>query len=298
MGFQGSHLAEYLLDKGHQVTILNTWSEEAEKNCASFKDKVNLIFGSTTDKEIVEKTVRGQEMVFHLAARINVDESIKNPLDHISVNVIGTYNVLEAVKNNDAKLIHTSSCEVYGGKDTPIVETDELKPQSPYSASKVAADRLAYAYYKTYGIKLVIVRPFNVFGERQKEKAGGAVIPIFISKAMKGEPLVVFGDGKQSRDYMYISDLIRGYGLVLEHLTELDGEVINFGTGQKTSIKSIAEYIAGKFGVEVKYGFPRPGEVKQFICNYDKAKRLLGWEPQVTIWEGIDKLIEWRKALK
>jgi len=295
LGFQASHLAEYLLDKGHQITVLNTYSEKVEKDSALLKDKVKIVFGSITDREIVDKTSRDQDVIFHFAARINVDESIKQPLDHISVNVLGTYNVLEAVKTYGSKLILASSCEAYGGKDVPIIETDELRPQSPYAASKAAADRLAYAYHKTYGVKVVIVRPFNIFGERQKEKMGGAVIPIFISKAMGGESLTIFGTGEQTRDYTYISDLVRAYVSILENFEKLNGEVINFGTGKETSIKSIAEYIAKKFGVEVKHETPRPGEVKQFICNYDKAKKLLDWEPQVSIWEGIDKVIEWRR---
>lgn len=296
-GFQGSHLVDYLRQQGHVLTVLNTWSEEAETNTKHWRDKVNIVWGSVTDKEIVDKTVRGQEVVFHLAGRINVDESIKNPLAHITANILGTYNVLEAVKDNNNRLIHVSSCEAYGGANEPISETAELKPQSPYAATKAAADRLGYSYYKTYGIRITIIRPFNVFGQRQKAKAGGAVIPIFVSRALAGQPLLVFGSGEQTRDYTYISDLIRGYGLVLEH-PETNGEVINFGTGREVSIKSIAEYIAKKLGVQVKQEAARPGEVSKFICDYGKAKKLLGWEPAVSIWQGIDKYIEWRKGIK
>jgi len=296
-GFQGRYLAEYLLAEGHEVAVLNTWSEKTEKNSLGLKDKVKFIWGDVAENEIVEKSVSGQDLVFHLAGRINIDESIKYPLKHITANIIGTYNVLEAVKKNNNRLIYTSSCEAYGGSDELINEKHELKPQSPYSATKAAADRLCYAYYKTYGIKAVIVRPFNVFGERQKETAGGAVIPIFVAKALRGEPLIIFGTGEQKRDYMHISDLINAYGLILKH-PEISGEVINFGTGIATSIKCIAEYIAGKLGVVINYGDSRPGEVKGIICDYAKAKKLLNWEPKTTIWEGIDKYIAWRKNLK
>lgn len=293
-GFQGSHLAEDLLTKGHEVTILNTWSEETEKNSASFKNRANFIWGSVTDREIVDKSVREKEVVFHLAGRINVDESIKYPLEHITANIIGTYNILEAIRRNSNRLIYVSSCESYGGSDQPINETRELKPQSPYAATKVAGDRLCYAYHRTYGIDVVIMRPFNVFGERQKEGDGGAVIPIFVAKALRGEPLTVFGTGEQKRDYMYISDLINAYGLVLER-PEINGMAMNFGTGKETSIKSIAEYIAKKLGVGINYKASRPGEVAGFICDYSKAKKILGWEPKVSAWEGIDRYIEWRR---
>ncbi len=294
LGFQGSHLTEHLLDKGYQITILNTWSEKSEKDSQVFEDKVKIVWGSVTDKEIVEKTVRGQDVVFHLAARVNVDESIQYPLEFIKANIEGTYNILEAVKENNNRLIYISTCEVYGEPtDGPIKESNELRPHSPYAASKAAADRLCFAYYVTYGVKVTIVRPFNIYGERQKEKGFGAVIPIFVKKALNREPLIVFGSGEQTRDYLNIDDIIRAYDFVLNH-PELAGETINFGTGKETSIKDIAEHIAKKLNVEVRYEAPRPGEVKGFICDFSKAKKL-GWEPKVDIWPGIDRYIEWRK---
>lgn len=298
LGFQGSHLVERLLSLGHQITVLNTLSEESEKNGASFKDRVRLVLGSVTDKELVDKTVRDHELVFHLAARINVDESIRNPFDHISVNIVGTYNILEAVRKYNVRLIYISSCESYGGRDYPIIETEELRPQSPYAASKASADRLVYSYSVTYKIKSVIVRPFNIFGPRQKEGAGGAVIPIFIDKAMRGEPLIIFGDGKQGRDYLYIKDLIDAYSLIISNFDKLVGEVINLGTGKLTSIKSIAEYISSKFGNKIEYEKARSGEVSGFICDYSKAKKRLNWEPKVSILEGIDEMIKFKKESK
>jgi dTDP-glucose 4,6-dehydratase len=294
-GFQGSHLTEELLKRGHRLTVLNTWSEEAENNSDKFKNQAKMVWGSVTDKEIVEKTVRGQDVVFHLAARVNVDESIKSPLDFINVNIEGTYNVLEAVKKHNNRLIYASTCEVYGEtiNREPINESHELRPHSPYAASKAGADRLCYAYFKTYGVKVTIIRPFNIYGERQKEKGFGAVIPIFVNKALNQEPLTVFGSGEQTRDYMNISDLVQAYLLALEQ-PNLAGETINFGTGQETKIKDIAEYIAKKLGGTVKHEATRPGEVIGFVCDYSKAKKL-GWTPKIDIWTGIDRYIDWRK---
>jgi len=204
-GFQGSHLAESLLKKKHQVSILNTYSEIAVKNLSSISDKVNVIWGSVTDKETVEKSVRGHDVVFHLAARINVDESLQDPGAFVSVNVLGTYNVLEAVRKNGNRLILASSCEVYGDghslkKGEKLSERAELKPNSPYAASKAAADRMAYSYFKSFGTDVTIVRPFNIYGERQKNGTFGALIPILVAKAMRGEDLTVFGDGSAERD--------------------------------------------------------------------------------------------------
>lgn len=295
-GFQGSHLAEYFLKKGHEITILNTYSEEAEGNIKNVSGKVRTIWGSITDKEIVDKTVRGQDLVFHLAARVNVDESIAHPLDCLEVNIKGTYNVLEAVTKGQKRLIYASTCEVYGAPqdDTLINEKSEMRPHSPYAASKAGADRLSFAYYKTYGTNVTIVRPFNIYGERQKENEGGALIAILVKKALDGEHLKIFGDGRQTRDYMNIDDLIRAYDLVFSR-EDLAGQAINFGTGKETSVKDIAEYIGKKLGVPVEFGAGRPGEVLHFGGDLNKAEGL-GFKTKVDIWEGIDRYIGWRRA--
>ena len=299
-GFQGSHLTEALLSKGYQITVLNTPSVRSEKNLSHLKNKIRIVWGSITDREIIEKTIKEQDVIFHLASHINVDESIKNPLNSIQVNILGTFNVLEAIRKQSKKkrLIQISSCEVYGETtdNIPIKETKELKPQSPYAASKAAADRLCYAYYRTYKTNLVIIRPFNIFGPRQKNKKGGALIPLLIQRALVGKPLKIFGDGKQSRDYMYIDDAIKAYLLVLEN-EKLNGEVINFGTGKSTSILKISKYIAKKLKAKIEFTKSRPGEVNQFVADITKAKKL-GFKPTVPIWEGIDKCIAWQKKNK
>src|SRR3989344_1970623 len=151
-GFQGSHLAQALVRKGCKVTILNTFSPRAEKNVEPIKAKINCVWGSITDKEVVEKSVRDQDVVFHLASHINVDASLTDPVTTTEVNIFGTLNVLEAVRHYRNRLTYISTCEVYGEaeNDRPINETKELKPQSPYAASKAAADRLCYAFFRSY----------------------------------------------------------------------------------------------------------------------------------------------------
>jgi dTDP-glucose 4,6-dehydratase len=299
-GFQGSHLAEALLSHGHEITIVNTFTEEKLRNIEDFQDRVRVVFGSITDPVLVEKTLAGHDIVFHLAANINVDQSLKDPKSFLDVNVMGTFNILEQVRKNGMRMIHASTCEVYGDghdlKDGELLdETAELKPNSPYAASKAAADRLCYAYYKSYGVNVTIVRPFNIYGERQKSGAFGALIPILVKKAMIGEALTIFGDGSATRDYLHVSDLVRAYELVL-NTDDLAGKSINFASGVNTSVNDIAHYIATHFGSEVRHGPARPGEVTRFPADISYATRL-GFSPCVGVWEGIDRYIAWAKRV-
>ena len=298
-GFQGSHLVEALIKKGHKVSVLNTYSETSLSNLANVLTKINLIWGSVTDKEIVDKSVRGHDVVFHLAAHINVDESRKDPEVFVRANIFGMYNVLEAVRKHGSRLILTSSCEVYGDghdlkKGEKLSETSELKPNSPYAASKAGAERFAYSYYKSFGTDVTIIRPFNIYGERQKNGTFGALIPILVAKAMRGEDLTVFGDGHAERDYNHVSDIIKAYLLVLEN-KNLKGKTINFASGVNTSVKDIAEYIAKKFKVNVVHGPARAGEVERFPADISFAKSL-GYAPKMDIWKGIDQYIKWAKT--
>jgi len=296
LGFQGAHLTKRFLDKGYEVTVLNTLSDQSERHLNFFERKPRIIWGSVTDKELVRKSVREHDVIFHLAARINVDESLRDPLAFFEANINGTVNVLEAVRENSNRLIYASTCEVYGVlPDKPCLDEESaLRPHSPYAASKAAADRICFAYYKSFGTNVTVVRPFNIYGEGQKEGQFGALIPILVKKALSGENLQIFGSGMQTRDYMNISDLVDAYDLVL-NTTNTAGEVYNFGTGIETSVKDIAEYIAKKIGVSVEYTHSRPGEVSRFCSDINKARKL-GFEPKVSIWEGIDRYIKWRQS--
>ena len=294
-GFQGSHLAEWCVNAGYQVTILSTYSEEAVANISPFAPNVSVVWGSVTDPEIVQKTVRGQDIVVHLAARINVDQSIRSPASFLDVNVTGTFNILEAVRQEDNRLIYGSSCEVYGAtQNSPLTESSDLRPHSPYAATKAAADRLCFGYWKTYGIDLTIMRPCNIYGPRQRSGKHGAVIPIFVDRALAQTPPVVYGAGDQRREYMHVSDLVAGYILAIEK-TGLEGEVINLGTGETPSIKEIAERIAGRLGVSLEYAPARPGEVRGFKLDSRKA-RGLGFVPQVSFWDGLLSYIDSKKS--
>lgn len=285
-GFQGSHLCDALFEKGHEVTSLNTLSDRSREEVVYGR----RIWGSVTDKEVVEKSVREQDVVFHLAARVHVDESIKDPLAFIKANIEGTFNVLEAVRKNSNILVYASSCEVYGASEGEINERHELNPYSPYAASKAAADRLCFAYQKTYGIDVRIVRPFNVYGCRQKDGPTGALIPRLVTQALSGEGVKVYGTGEQGRDFVHVSDVVAGYLAVMEKPID----VVNLGTGVFTSVITIAETISELLRVPILYLPGRPGEVSRFRADSSKAEALLGWKAQVGITQGIKDYLAWR----
>jgi dTDP-glucose 4,6-dehydratase len=298
-GFQGSHLTENLLKKGHKITILNTHSKRASLNAEFLKSSakergLKIIWGSVLDRGLVDKTIKNNDLIFHLAAKVNVDESLKDPAMVTEVNVKGTVNVLDSATKHRKRLVFCSTCEVYGdGHDEKrLNEKSPLLPNSPYAASKAAADRLCYSYFRSFGTNVTIIRPFNVFGERQKSGQYGALIPILTSRAMNGLDLVVFGDGKQTRDFSYISDMTNMYNLAVKK--GLIGKTINFASGKNIRIIDIAKHIAKKFGVKVGYGPARQGEVSEFNADISLAQSF-GWKPKIDFWQGLDRYTEWAK---
>jgi dTDP-glucose 4,6-dehydratase len=295
-GFQGSHLVESLLRDGHHVSVLNTPSEAARRNLRAVRDhaELDLVWGSIPDREIVEKTARGCEVVFHLAAHINVDTSLKAPREAVEVNAVGTANVLKATLDEKARLIHASTCEVYGtAQRLPMDEDHPLNPHSPYAAAKAAADRLVYAYHKSFGLDATIMRPFNTFGPRQKTGVGGAVIPLFIENAVAGKAPEINGSGDQTRDFLFVEDLVAAYRLVFD-TTGLGGEVINFGSGVETSINEVAEAVLGSLHSPLRpvHRNVRPGEVSRFVAGIRKAREL-GWAPRVPFRAGVARTVDW-----
>ena len=290
-GFQGSHLSEKWSRDGHEITVLNTYSRDAERNISSIRGDVSVVWGSVTDQEIVDKTVRGHDMVAHLAARINVDESLEDPRSFLMVNVGGTLNVLEAVRRWGPRMTFASSCEVYGSADgSPLTERSELRPHSPYAASKAAADLLCFAYHKSFGLDITVMRPCNIFGERQKSGQGGAVIPIFAALAASGKPLTVFGTGTQRREYLHVRDLTEAYDLVLRR-QDLSGSSLNVGTGETPSVTEIAQFIARKAGVSIVNEPARAGEVAGFSLDSSRI-RTLGFAPKVRFWDGLSDYLD------
>lgn len=277
-GFQGSHLTESLLANGHWVTVLDKSSRNAVRNMQGFRshDRAAFISGSVTDGQTIDRAVRDHHVVFHLAAHVNVDQSLGDPESFLETNVMGTYRVLEAVRRYRNRLIYVSTCEVYGDghnlkEGERLDEHAELKPNSPYGASKAAADRLCYSYFRSYGLDVTIVRPFNIFGVRQKSGRFGALIPRLVRQGINGEGLTIFGAGSATRDYLYVSDIVGAYNLVLRTPT-LRGQAINFASGKDTRVRDIVEYVADKFGARIEHRDARPGEVQRFPADISLAK--------------------------
>lgn len=306
VGFIGSHLCEDFIAKGDDVLCLDNFMNDGLANIRALLASRNfkLINGDVKDFDLLEKVVSsGVDAIIHLAAQIHVDRSIVEPHLTCEINVFGSLNVLELARRYDVeKVVHTSTSEVYGSAQyVPMDERHPLNPPHPYGASKVAADRMCYAYIQTYGLNIYVVRPFNTFGPRQKDTGYGGAISIFVKRVLNGFPPIIYGDGKQSRDYMYIKDLIKAYSSILKYNKPIK-EPMNFGTGKETRIIDLANKIIALCGkaddIKPVHVAPRPGEVKRLVADYSKANKLLGWKPTYTLENGLTEFIDWYKSYR
>ena len=300
-GFVGSHLAEKYANQGDTVRILDDFSTGSISNIRSLltRRNVKLMRGDVRDTATVDKAVEGADIILHLAAQVHVDKSIVSPRSTFDVNTLGTLNILDsAIKSDTQVVVYASSSESYGSAQyVPMDEKHPLNPGSPYAASKAAADRLCYSYYNTYRLPVVIVRCFNTYGPRQSNTGYAGVIPKFIKRAMQKLPPIIYGDGKQTRDYMYIQDAVRAYDLVLNSFENLLGLAINFGTGREITINELASKVLSLLELEGKLSpihvDPRPGEVKRLCADISEAKSRLGFEPKYDIASGLQETVNW-----
>jgi NDP-hexose 4,6-dehydratase len=306
-GFMGSHLTERLLAEGAKVSIyvrgnstIGT-TQYALRNTKHLENKVEaIITGNIASPDSKELVIKNRpEIVFHLAADAYVPNSFEHPIEVMETNVIGTLNMLHAVKESKGikRIVCTSSSEIYGMTlGGSIDEEHPLYPSSPYAASKVAADRYCYSYFNTYHLPVATIRPFNTYGPRHTYD----VIPKFIELALKGKKLTVHGTGKQSRDFTYVDDMIDAFMIMGSHKNAI-GKAVNFGTGEAITINYIAKKIKEISGSksEIVYTKDRAAQVPKLLCNYSLAKKLFGWKPKVFIDEGLRRNIEWsRQNLK
>lgn len=299
-GFIGSHLCDKYTKEGYSVLCLDNFMSGNLMNIRHLLDYRNfkLIKGDIRDFELLEKVMRDVDVVFNLAAQIHVDRSYIEPKLTYEINVMGTQNILEVARIHDVKkVIHASTSEVYGSAQyVPIDERHPLNAPHTYGASKIAADRMCYAYIQTYGMDISILRLFNIFGPRQRDIGYGGVISIFTRRVISNMSPIIYGDGLQTRDYTYIEDAIRAYDLVLNH-NEPITEPINFGSGKEVSILDLANTVIDLCGKEdnIKpvHAEPRIGEVKRLIADATKAKSLLGWEPEYDLKEGLRAFVQW-----
>ena len=287
-GFIGSNLVDYLLDKGHQVVCVD--NESAECNDKFYwNDKAINIKGDVTDYKFMKNVFTGVEYVFHLAAESRLQPAIKNPIEAVYKNCVGTTTILQCAREAGVKrLVYSSTSSGYGYNPSPNIETQPDDCLNPYSASKVAAEKFCKMYSDLYGLETVVLRYFNVFGERSPTRGQYApVIGIFQRQRDAGEPLTIVGDGTQRRDFIYVGDVARANYLaslmpgVRDHL----GEVFNVGSGVNYSVQEIADAISDN----QTYIPKREGEMETTWSNIDKVNKVIGWKPAVDVLEWIKK---------
>ena len=294
-GFIGSHLVERLLKEDYNVVVLDDLSSGKTENLDLKNRSLLFVKGNICDRGLVKKAVKDVEVVFHLAALVDVPFSVRNPLLVNQVNVCGSLNILEeSVKNSIEKFIYASSCAVYGEPQyLPINEEHPTNPLSPYAVSKLTVEKYCQVFHKLYGLKTVSLRLFNVYGPRQEGNSYSGVISRFIRRLRSGKPPIIFGNGSQTRDFIYVLDVVDAFYKALNS-RQCIGE-INIGSGKETSIKELAEILIGKFGlknVEPIYAEPREGDVKRSWANIEKAKHELGYKPNFTLRNGLGKLLK------
>ncbi|MGO9571945.1 MAG: SDR family NAD(P)-dependent oxidoreductase [Desulfomonilaceae bacterium] len=298
-GFIGSHLAERLTALGARTRALiryNSSNSWGWLDSSPAKDSIEVILGDVRDRDTVRDAVRGVDTVFHLAALIAIPYSYRAPISYVQTNVEGTLNLLhEALTADVSVVVHTSTSEVYGtAQYVPIDEKHSLQGQSPYSASKIAADKMAEAFHLSYGLPVTTVRPFNCYGPRQSARA---IIPTIISQAVR-EPALHLGNLRPTRDLNFVADTVEGFVLA-GNCEGAIGEVMNLGTGQEISIKELAVMILRLLGKDLRIESqnererPEKSEVYRLCADNRKAREILGWEPQHSLDQGLLKTIDW-----
>ena len=303
-GFIGSHLVEELSCLGADVTAFIRYNSRGDTGFLKFLPKdvisrLKIIRGDLKDPDAVLKATKDQEVIFHLAALIGIPYSYVHPLDYVQTNVVGTTHLLNAcLAENIEKIIVTSTSEVYGtAKYVPIDEDHPLQGQSPYSASKIAADQIALSYYRSFGMPVTILRPFNTYGPRQSTRA---VIPTIISQILKNGS-VQLGSLTPTRDLTYVSDTVNGFVQIAE-APYTSGEVINIGASKTISIGALAKIIFDLLEVKIDITEgeervrPEKSEVECLMANNEKAKKLMAWSPEVSLYEGLRRTIQWIKS--
>jgi len=285
-GFIGSNLVDYLIEQGHQVTCVD--NESAECNDKFYwNDKATNVKGDVTDYKFMKNVFVGAEYVFHLAAESRLQPAIKNPIEAVYKNCVGTTTVLQCAREAGVKrVVYSSTSSGYGYNEPPNIETQPDDCLNPYSVSKIAAEKMCKMYSDLYGLETVVLRYFNVFGERSPTRGQYApVIGIFERQRDAGEPLTIVGDGTQRRDFIYVKDVARANYLaslmprVREHL----GEVFNVGSGVNYSVQEIADAISDN----QTYIPKREGEMDTTWSNIDKINQVIGWKPEVDVLEWI-----------
>jgi len=295
-GFIGSSIAEELLRKGETVRILDDFSSGRRQNIEALTGKLDVVEGTIVDPETVARAMKGVEVVFHEAAIPSVARSVENPQRSLLANVQGTTVVLDCARQAGVRrLIFAASSSAYG--DTPVlpkVETMTPQPLSPYAVSKMTGEHLLRVFASLYKIETLSLRYFNVFGPRQDPKSQyAAVIPNFITAALKKTPMVVHGDGEQTRDFCFIENTVSANLLAASTPNKLSGQVVNIACGDRISLNQLLTMIGDEVGTKLQpeYVASRPGDVRDSLADISAAAALIGYEPKVRVREGLKRTI-------
>lgn len=300
-GFIGSELVHQLIAEGAVVTVVDSLANGKRENLAGIPaERFRLEVADVRDIKRMVEILANAELVLHLAC-LGVRHSIHSPIENHEVNATATLQLLEAARNSAIRrFVYVSSSEVYGTAQTvPMTEQHPTWPMTVYGASKLAGERYTDAYWRTYGFPTAVVRPFNAFGPRSHHEGDcGEVIPKFMLRALAGQPLVIHGDGMQTRDFSYVADVARGI-LLAATRDEAIGQTINIGQGKEIPIKKLAELIrwtTGQHDLSVRFRPPRPGDVLRLCAGVGKATELLGFVPEISLREGLSRLRAWYES--
>jgi len=296
-GFIGSHLVDGLLSAGCQVTVIDDLSSGSLANLEHVKERITFYQEDIRNQEILIKAATDCDIIFHLAAVVSVPQTVDNPIDSAMVNEMGTLFVLEAARQNKIKrVVLSSSCAVYG--DDPAIPKHEnmnLKPQSPYAVQKLSNEFYARLYFELYELETVCLRYFNVYGPRQDPSSPySGVISIFMTKAVSNSPPVIYGNGNQYRDFIFVADVVR-VNLLAASTDEACGKIFNVGTGKFVRVNQLWEMISHQADCKIKpeYKPSRPGDIRDSVANIDRAKKILGFEPEYSFEDGLKETFEY-----
>jgi len=295
-GFIGRHFVKSLLGKNFDVTIFDNFSNSSEDMVSDLlNDGANLVKGDITVQDEVSKVISGHDVVIHLAAKNSVEESIKFPEQTFATNVDGTKNILEScIKHNIKNLIATSSAAVYGEtQNLPISENNKTNPFSPYGESKLKMEELIQSFSKKHNLNSIILRIFNVYGKGQSDEYAG-VITKFLDRISKNEPLEIFGDGLQTRDFVSINDVVDVMNLAISNIEGKHGDVFNIASGKSISVNELAKLMLSisEKDLEINYYPQKKGEIRFSQADISLAKKKLGFFPKIELKEGIKNLIK------
>lgn len=301
-GFIGSHLTEHLTHLGANVRAMAHYNSNGRWGWledSPVKNDIEVILGDVADRDSVAKAMDGRQVVFHLAALIGIPYSYQAVSSYLQVNIAGTLNVLQVARDKDIQLlIHTSTSETYGSaKYVPIDENHPLAGQSPYSATKIGADQLALSFYRSFGLPVKVVRPFNTYGPRQSARA---IIPTIITQLLKNKNKLKLGNLFPTRDFTYVKDVVRGFTEIAQS-NKLFGEVTNIGSNSEISIAELAELIASLLNIksspitEALRKRPKNSEVERLCCDNSKILTNTDWEIKYNLKKGLQETIDWIK---